>query len=61
MNIYLSWVERRYVLPLHDEHVDKVDEDTGSLAGVTGTKCQPLEENHEDQVSEEAEQEKQLR
>lgn len=32
----LSWVERSDVFPLQDEHVDKVDEDAGSLAGVSG-------------------------
>lgn len=56
VNTYLSWVERSCILPLHDKHVDEVDEDAGSLVGVTCTKCQPLVENHEDQVSEEAEQ-----
>lgn len=60
VNTYLSRVERSCILPLHDKHVDEVDEDAGSLAGVTCTKCQPLVENHEDQVSEEAEQEEQL-
>lgn len=33
---HLSRVERSNVFPLHDEHVDKVDEDAGSLAGVSG-------------------------
>lgn len=61
MNTNLSWVERSDVLPLHDKHVDEVDEDAGSLAGVSCTVCQPLVENHEDQVAEETEQEEQLR
>lgn len=61
MNTDLSWVERSEVLPLHDEHVNEVDKDAGSLAGVSCTVCQPLVENHEDQVAKETEQEKQLR
>lgn len=61
METYLSWVERRHVLPLHDKHVNEVDEDAGSLAGVSCTECQPLVEDHENQVSKETEQEEQLR
>jgi len=61
VNTYLSWVERSHIFPLHDEHVDEVDEDAGSLAGVSRTERQPLVENHEDQVAKETEQEEQLR
>lgn len=38
-----------------------MDEDAGSLAGVSRTKRQPLVEDHEDQVAKETEQEEQLR
>lgn len=58
---HLSWVERSDILPLHDEHVDEVDEDAGSPVGVLCTERQPLVENHEDQVAKETEQEEQLR
>lgn len=61
LDTYLSWEQRRDIVPLHDEHVDEVDEDAGSLAGVSCAKCQPLVENHEDQVAKETEQEEQLR
>lgn len=61
MNNNLSRVERRDVLPLHDEHVDEVDEDAGSLAGVFCPICDPLVDNHEDQVAKETEHEEQLR
>lgn len=58
---HLSRVERSDVLPLHDEHVNEVDEDAGGLAGVSCAVRQPLVENHEDQVAKETEQEEQLR
>lgn len=61
MNTHLPRVERSDVLPLHDEHVNEVDEDAGGLAGVSCTVRQPLVENHEDQVAKETEQEEQLR
>lgn len=35
----LSWEQRSDVLPLHDEHIDEVDEDAGSLTGVPGSEC----------------------
>ncbi len=38
-----------------------MDEDAGSLAGVSCSICQPLEQNHEDQVAKETKQEEQLR
>lgn len=38
-NTNLSWEERRDVLPLHDEHVNEVDEDAGSPAGVASAVC----------------------
>lgn len=38
-----------------------MDEDAGCLAGVPRTIRQPLVDNHEDQVAEEAEEEEQLR
>lgn len=57
----LSRVEGSDVFPLHDEHVDKVDEDAGSLAGVSGAVREPLVEDHENQVAKETEQEEQLR
>lgn len=60
-NANLSRVERSHVLPLHHKHVDKVDEDAGRLAGVPRAVCQPLVDNHEDQVAKEAEEEEQLR
>lgn len=56
----LSRVERRHVLPLHHKHVDEVDEDAGRLAGVPRAVRQPLVDDHEDQVAEEAEEEEQL-
>lgn len=56
----LSRVERSDVFALHDEHVDEVDEDAGSLAGLAGAVRQPLVDDHENQVAEEAEQEEQL-
>lgn len=58
---HLARVQRSDVLPLHDEHVDEVDEDAGSLAGVARTERQPLVHNHEDQIAKETEQEEQLR
>lgn len=58
---YLSRVERSDIFTLHDKHVNEVDEDAGSLAGVPCTVRQPLVENHEDQVAKETEQEEQLR
>lgn len=60
-NANLSRVERGHVLPLHHKHVDEVDEDAGCLAGVPRAVRQPLVDNHEDQVAEEAEKEEQLR
>lgn len=60
-NANLSWVERSHVLPLHHKHVDEVDEDARRLARVPRAVRQPLVDNHEDQVAEEAEEEKQLR
>lgn len=59
-NANLSRVERRHVLPLHHKHVDEVDEDAGCLAGVSRAIRQPLVDDHEDQVAEEAEEEEQL-
>lgn len=35
----LSWEQRSDVLPLHDEHIDEVDEDAGSLTGVPRSEC----------------------
>ena len=52
-NTHLSRVERGVVLSLHEEHVDKVDEDAGGQAGVTGTERQPLVEDHKNQVAKE--------
>lgn len=60
INANLSRIERSHVLPLHHKHVDEVDEDTGRLAGVPRAVRQPLVDNHEDQVAEEAEEEEQL-
>lgn len=56
----LSWVKRSHILPLHHKHVDEVDEDAGRLAGVPRAVRQPLVDNHEHQVAEEAEEEEQL-
>lgn len=60
INANLSRVERSHILPLHHKHVDEVDEDAGRLAGVPRAVRQPLVDNHEDQVAEEAEEEEQL-
>lgn len=57
----LPVVELRHIIPLHEEHVDEVDEDAGSLTRVHRREGQPLVEDHEDQVAEEAQQEEQLR
>ena len=58
---YLSRVEGADVGVLHEEHVDEVDEDAGSQAGVRGPEGQPLVEDHEHQVAKETQQEEQLR
>ena len=58
---YLSRVEGADIGVLHEEHVDEVDEDAGSQAGVGGPEGQPLVEDHEHQVAEETQQEEQLR
>ena len=57
---YLSRVERGVVPPLHEEHVDEVDEDAGSQAGISGSERHPFIEDHEDQVAEKTQQEQQL-
>ena len=60
-SLYLSWEEGRHPVPLHEEHVDEVDEDAGGHLGVTGREGQPLVDDHEDQVAKQAQQEQQLR
>lgn len=57
---HLPRVERLSRASLHEEHVNEVDKDAGSSLGVLCREGQPLIDDHEDQVAEEAEQEKQL-
>lgn len=49
------------VVVVKQEHVDEVDEDTGGLLGVGRIIRAPLEDDHEHQVTEEAEDEDHLR
>lgn len=58
---HLSWVEGLTGVPLHQEHVDEVDENAGSCLRVSDCEKQPLINDHEDQIAEETQQEKQLR
>lgn len=57
----LSWEKGSVGVPLHQEHVDKVDEDAGSCLRVSDCEKQPLIDDHEDQIAEETQQEEQLR
>lgn len=58
---HLSRVKRLHGVSLHEEHVDEVDEHTGSMLGVPGSEDDPLVENHEDEVAKETQQKEQLR
>lgn len=57
----LSWEERTVGVPLHQEHIDEVDEDAGSCLRVSDCEKQPLIDDHEHQIAEETQQEEQLR
>ena len=58
---YLSGVQWRVVWVLGEQkHVYEVDEDAGGPVRVLRPEGDPLEDDHEDQVSEEAEHEHQL-
>jgi len=59
--LYLSWVEGLHGAPLHEEHVDEVDEDAGREPGLRGRERQPLVDHHEHQVAEQTPHEEQLR
>lgn len=56
----MSCVEGLNRVPLHEEHVDEVNEDTGGMLGVPRGEDNPLVEDHEDEVAKETEQEEQL-
>lgn len=58
---HLSRVQRLHGAALHEEHVDEVDEHTGSMFGVPRSEDDPLVDDHEDEVAEETEEEEQLR
>lgn len=48
---HLPWIEGLHSIPLHEKHVDEVDEDAWSLSGVLSGEDQPLVEYHEHQVA----------
>lgn len=58
---HLSGVKGLHGVALHEEHVDEVDEHTGSMLGVPRGEDDPLVENHEDKVAKQTQQEEQLR
>lgn len=58
---HLSGVEGLHLLPLHEEHVDKVYENAWRITGVFSRERQPLVKYHEHQVTEQTQQEQELR
>lgn len=58
---HLSWVKGLHRAALHEEHVDEVDEHTGSVLGVSRSEDDPLVDDHKHEVAEETQEEEQLR
>lgn len=48
------------VIVVEEEHIDEVDKDAGSILRVVRVVCTPLEDDHEDQIPEEAKDEDHL-
>lgn len=60
MAAHLSRIKGLHRAALHKEHVDEVDEHTGSVLGVLRSEGYPFVHNHEDEVAKQTQEEEQL-
>lgn len=57
LTAHLSREQGLHHAALHEEHVDEVDEHTGSIFRVLRSEDDPLVDNHKDEVAKEAQEE----